>query len=112
MAPLGPLSHAHLLLALSLAASSPRRAGATACAGATYSYGSGACSSCPAGATFVSAAAGCAPAAAPADAAFYLSGSAAEGVAAWPTVAVPAGVSYTAGPFGAAASALAPGALR
>ena len=57
------------------------------CSGSTYSYGSGACASCPAGATFVSAAAGCTPPAAdgpgPTDTAFYLSGSAAEGVAAF-----------------------------
>ena len=74
----------------------------TACAGSSYSYGSGACAPCPAGAAFISSSRGCAPAVAPTDTAFYLSGSAAEGDAAFPSVQVPAGVTYTTGPFGAA----------
>ena len=81
-----------------------------ACIGSTYSYGSSACASCPAGASFISASAGCAPSAAfaagPADTAFYLSGTQAEGVAAFSLVAAPAGVAFAAGPFGAANGAL------
>ena len=49
---------------------------------------------------------GCAPASAPTDTAFYLSGAAAEGVAAFPALVAPAGLSYAASPFGAAAGAL------
>jgi hypothetical protein len=98
-----------VLLALALAFGAPRRAVAQ-CSGSTYSYGSGACASCPAGASFVSAAQGCAPSAAlmagPADTAFYLSGTAAEGVAAFAATAA-GGLSFAAGPFGAASSALA-----
>jgi hypothetical protein len=80
----------------------------SACAGSTYSYGSGACASCAAGASFISSSAGCTPSATltsgPADTALYLSGSQAEGVAAFAaTGAVP---TYAAGVFGAAGSAL------
>ena len=79
------------------------------CSGSTYSYGSGACASCPAGATFVSAAAGCTPPAAdgpgPTDTAFYLSGSAAEGVAAFTlTGPAPTFVADNRGRAGAAMS--------
>ena len=85
-------------LALLLALSAPRLAAAL-CSGSTYSYGSGACSSCAAGASFVSAAAGCSPSATltagPVDTAFYLSGSQAEGVAA-PRCAEPARRATTA----------------
>jgi len=79
------------------------------CTGSTYSYGSGACASCAAGASFVSASAGCTPSAAqtagPADTAAYLSGSQAEGVAAFTLVgAAPA---FANGPFGVANGSLA-----
>ena len=98
-----------LALALLLALAAPLRAGAV-CSGSTYSYGSGACASCAVGASFVSAAAGCAPSATltagPADTAFYLSGNAAEGAAAF-TVSALAGISSVADPFGAAGGALA-----
>ena len=57
---------------------------AQACAGSTYSYGSGACSPCAPGSAFISAAAGCAPPTPPTDAIYYLSGTQAEGVAALP----------------------------
>ena len=59
----------------------------TACPAGTYSFGSSQCASCPAGAALVSATAGCAPSpemtAGPADTAFYLSGTQAEGVSAF-----------------------------
>ena len=54
------------------------------CSGSTYSYGSGACSPCAAGATFVSVVAGCMPSTGPTDTAFYLSGTQTEGLAAFP----------------------------
>ena len=78
-------------------------ASATTCAAGSYSYNSGACAACPSGASFVSATGLCAPATAPADTAFYLSGSQAEGVTAF--LGAPA-VSYTASVFGAANGAL------
>ena len=97
-----------LALALLLALSVPRLAFAQ-CSGSTYSYGSGACALCAAGASFVSSSAGCAPSATltagPADTALYLSGSQAEGVAAF--VASGAAPAYAAGPFGSANGALA-----
>ena len=97
-----------LTLALLLALSAPRLAAAQ-CSGSTYSYGSGACASCAAGASFVSSSAGCTPSATltagPADTALFLSGSQAEGVAAF--AATGAAPTYTAAPFGAAGSALA-----
>jgi DNA-binding beta-propeller fold protein YncE len=81
-----------------------------ACAPGAYSFGGSACVSCAAGAALTSTAEGCAPVAAltagPADTAFFFSGSAAEGVAAFPSVAASTGVSYVAGPFGAAGGAL------
>ena len=79
------------------------RASATTCAEGSYSYDSGSCAACPSGATFVAATGLCAPAAAPADTAFYLSGTSAEGVAAFPNA--PA-VSYVTGVFCAANGAL------
>ena len=79
---------------------------AARCLGNFYSYGgSGTCASCPAGTTFVSPTAGCRPATAPTDTAFYLSGSSAEGVSAFSTTI--ASPTYAAGPFGAASSSLA-----
>ena len=79
------------------------------CVGSTYGYGSAACASCAAGATFVSASAGCQPsttlAASLADTAFYLSGSATEGVAAFAlTGAAP---TFVADRFGNTSGALA-----
>ena len=66
----------------------------SSCTRSTYSYGSNACSPCAASATFISATAGCAPATAPTDTAFYLSGAQDEGVAAFVlTGAAPAFVS-------------------
>ena len=79
------------------------RASATTCAAGSYSYNSGACAACPSGASFVAATGLCAPAAAPSDTAFYLSGSQAEGVAAFPGAP---SVSYTASVFGGANGAL------
>ena len=61
---------------------------ATPCSGSTYSYGSGACSPCAAGATFVSAVASCMPSTGPTDTTFYLSGTQTEGYAAFPTLRV------------------------
>ena len=78
------------------------------CTGSTYSYGSGACASCAAGASFVSAAAGCTPSASlpgPTDTAFYLSGSKAEGVGA--LVLTGAAPSFVDDHAGAANGALA-----
>ena len=96
-----------LLLALLLALCAPLRAGAV-CSNSNYSYGSGACAICAAGASFVSAAAGCTPSetltAGPTDTALYLSGSQAEGIAAFTaTGAVP---TYAVGVFGATGGAL------
>ena len=89
-------------------------AACVACAASTYSLGgtATACASCPPTAAFVSSAQGCAPLLATTGApdvgvAFALSGSQAEGVAAFATVAAQGGVSYTTGPFGGAATALA-----
>ena len=76
---------------------------ATTCAAGSYSYNSGSCAACPSGASFVAATGLCAPAAAPSDTAFYLSGSQAEGVAAFP--GAPA-MSFTTSVFGAANGAL------
>ena len=74
------------LAAAALALLAPQSATAI-CGGSSYSYGSAACASCAAGATFVSASAGCRPSAAlsagPTDTAFSLSGSQAEGIAAF-----------------------------
>ena len=103
---------ASLAALLALAAAHTRLAPVSAqCSGSAYSYGSGACASCAAGATFVSASLGCTPSssltAGPADTALYLSGTQAEGVGAFPTVAAPAGVSFSASPFGAANGSLA-----
>ena len=85
--------------------------GCVACGAGSYSYGAAACAGCAAGATLASAAAGCAPLASqtagPADTVFYLSGSAAEGVGAFPVIRAPPGVSFVSGPFGAANGALA-----
>jgi hypothetical protein len=83
------------------------RAADAQCSGSTYSYGSGACASCAAGAAFVSAADGCTPSAAltagPTDTAFYLSGSQAEGAAAFTlTGAEPTFVADHAGVAGGA----------
>ena len=67
------------------------------CPNSSYSYGSGSCASCPAGATVVAGGTrGCAPTASltagPNDSlSFYLSGSSAEGVSAFSTVTQPAG---------------------
>jgi serine/threonine protein kinase len=81
---------------------------AAQCSGSTYSYGSGACASCAAGASFISSSAGCKPSATltsgPADTALYLSGSQAEGVAAF--AATGAAPSYAADVFGNAGGAL------
>jgi hypothetical protein len=81
---------------------------AAQCPGSMYSYGSGACASCAAGASFISSSAGCAPSATltsgPADTTLYLSGSEAEGVAAF--AATGAAPTYAAGVFGAAGGAL------
>ena len=89
-----------------------RAATAATCPAGQYSYGSGGCSPCAAGAAFVSAAAGCAPSAAvtagPSNTAFYLSGSSAEGVgalAASPQAA--AAATFAADAFGGAGGALA-----
>ena len=90
-----------LALILLLALSAPRLAAAQ-CSGSTYSYGSGACASCAAGASFISSSAGCTPSATltsgPADTALYLSGSQAEGVAAF--AAAGEAPTYAANPFG------------
>ena len=76
----------------------------TECGGSTHSYSGPSCSSCAAGAAFVSSALSCTPSstltAGPADMAFYLSGSAAEGVAAFSTIAAPSGISFSTSVFG------------
>ena len=100
-----------LILPLLLSAAlQPRGAAATACSGATYSYGGAACASCTAGASFVSPASGCAPSATltagPTDTAFYLSGASDEGDAAFATINAPSGISYTTSAFGVANGAL------
>ena len=84
----------------------------SACTASTYSYGgTGPCAPCAAGAVFSSSVLGCSPTSAfsiagPADTAFSLSGSAAEGVAAFPTIGVPCGISFVSGPKGATGSAM------
>ena len=82
-------------------------AGLASCVANTYSYGGG-CASCAANATFLSASAGCSPPTQPTDTAFYLSGSAAEGVAAFLLV-TGAAPTFVADHLGAAAGALALG---
>ena len=97
------------------AAGSTSAAGAascTLCPASLYSYGAAnTCASCAAGASFLSSASGCAPsstlAAGPSDTTFYLSGSSAEGVAAFSTISAPAGATFVTGVFGAASGALA-----
>ena len=86
-----------------------RRAAATGCpAGAFYSYDGGAsCAPCAAGSSLVATGV-CRPSAAltagPSDTALYLSGSQAEGVAAF--AGAPGGAGFAAGVFGAAGGAL------
>ena len=79
------------------------------CSGSTYSYGSGACAPCAAGAAFVSSSSGCTPSAAltagPADTALYLSGSSAEGAAAF--TATGAAPTFVADAFSNTGGALA-----
>ena len=94
--------------ALLAAAASAPQALAQQCVGGSYGYGSGACSLCAAGSSLVSASAGCAPLASlpgPADTAFYLSGTEAEGVAAF--VLTGTAPTYVADHFGTAKGALA-----
>ena len=104
-----PPHSSSLLLLLLCSLLSPPRVAATVCSGSTYSYGGASCASCAAGASFVSAAAGCAPAAvaALADTAFYLSGTSAEGIVAFPSISAPGGASFVADAFGAPNGALA-----
>ena len=90
-------------LARMLSALSAASFAAAACAPGSYSYGSGACASCAAGAAFSAATGLCAPAAAPSDTAFYLSGSQAEGVAAFASAPTAA---YATSVFGEASGAL------
>ena len=82
----------------------------TICATGYALGGSGGCSSCPASALLNSPSQGCAPlnAAGARDpgVAFALSGSQAEGIAAFASVTSPAGATFVPGPFGVAASAL------
>ena len=80
------------------------------CGNGTHSYGGSACSPCAAGsapAAYAPSSSSCAPSATlsagPADAAFYLSGSAAEGLSAFSVVGVGA---FTTGVFGASSGAL------
>ena len=70
-------------------------ASCSACAAGAYSYGGGSCAACAGWSPLVSAVGGCQPpsqlaAVGPLDTAFYLSGSAAEGVGAFPVVGGPA----------------------
>jgi hypothetical protein len=78
------------------------------CAAGAYSFGgAAACSSCAAGASYVSSSSSCTPsstlAPGPADTAFYLSGTQAEGVAA---LAATGPVSFVANELGAANGAI------
>ena len=97
------------LLLLPLLMLGPRQASAQ-CVGSAYSYGSDACASCASGASFVSSSSGCTPsatlAAGPVDTAFFLSGSSAEGVAAF-VAAGGAAPAFVADAFGNASGALA-----
>ena len=94
---------AALALALLLALEAPRPAAAQ-CTGSTYSFGGLPCAPCASGAVFISSASGCAPSAAltagPADTAFYLSGTAVEGTAAFQNISAPTGITYVIDPFG------------
>jgi sugar lactone lactonase YvrE len=100
-----PTAAALLLLLLQLLLGA-RRAAATACFLGAYSYGGG-CSPCPPGATIIAATGVCRPSSAftagPNDTAFYLSGTQAEGVLAFPGALN----ASSAGVFGAANGSLA-----
>jgi len=81
-----------------------KAAGCVPCPPSTYSFGGksgSSCSPCPPGAAFISASVGCAPSttswAGPYDTAFTLSGTKAEGLAAFASVTAPLGVGYTSG---------------
>jgi sugar lactone lactonase YvrE len=88
-------------------ASSSATASRFSCPAQQYSYGLTGCGPCGPGATFVSASLGCSPnpLTGPSDTAFFLSGSAVEGVAAF-TVTAPSGVSYAADRYSEASRAL------
>jgi hypothetical protein len=94
---------AALALVLLLALEAPRPAAAQ-CTGSTYSFGGLPCAPCASGAVFISSASGCTPSAAltagPADTAFYLSGTAVEGTAAFQNISAPTGITYVIDPFG------------
>lgn len=82
-----------------------------ACSNAAYSFaGASACAVCPPTASLVSAATGCAPnllsGVPDTGVVFSLSGSQAEGIAAFPFVNSAANVTFVTGPFGTAGSAL------
>ena len=82
----------------------------SACSASTYSFGGEACAVCAPNSAFVSATSSCTPSetqtAGPADTAFYLSGSIAEGVAAF-VVPPLANISFTADVLGRADGAIA-----
>ena len=90
-------------LALLLAAT---QSASAQCIGETYSYGSGACSTCATNATFVSSASSCVPASAPTDTAFYLSGSRVEGASALTLATGAAAPAFVVDHAGAASGAL------
>ena len=80
------------------------KAATSICSGSTYSYdGSGDCSPCPLGATFISNSLGCAPATLPADTKFYLSGTQSESLNAFSTSTT---VLYSTDVFGTADGAM------
>jgi streptogramin lyase len=76
------------------------------CTSSTYSYGSGLCSTCPVGATYISSTAGCSPAVSPTDTSFYLSGTQSEGFSAFSTINTPNGISHSMNVLGLASSAI------
>ncbi len=76
------------------------------CTSSTYSYGSGLCSTCPVGATYISLTSGCSPAVSPNDTSFYLSGTQLEGFSAFSVINTPNGISFSTNVFGSASSAI------
>ena len=109
-APAPPVRASCRLLAAVALALLLARASAVQCPAPTYTYGGSSCSPCAPGAAFTSPADGCSPSATlmagPADTAFYLSGTSAEGAAAFAAAPGAAQPAFAPGPFGTVASAL------
>ena len=83
---------------------------ATCIANGVYTYGGSVCANCSAGASLGPTGAACVPSptltAGPIDTAFYLSGAQSEGVSAFPTIAMPSGMTFSMNVFSAPDGAL------